>query len=76
MRTAVNINLTWSKVMAFVMLAASVWLTIELDDMTAFSVAAPLAAALILGKQGQEVLIAKFSNGNYDSGNESESNRH
>lgn len=62
--------------MAFVMLAASVWLTLELDNMTAFSIAAPLTAALILGKQGQKVLIAKFSNGNYVSEIESGTNKH
>jgi hypothetical protein len=66
MDSRVNINLTWSKIMAFAMLIASVYLTVELRDITPFSIAAPLAAALILGKQGQRVLIAKFSNGNYD----------
>ena len=55
-----NITLTSSKVMAYLIFIASVFLTIYMEDMTAFSIGIPVASALILGKQGQRVLLKKY----------------
>jgi len=45
------ITLTWSKIMAFTMLACAVTLDILSGGVTAFAVAAPFVAGLIIGKQ-------------------------
>ncbi len=63
MKGGININLTWSKIMAFVIIAASIWLTLELESVTPFSIGVPAASALILGKQAQTAYIKKKEDG-------------
>lgn len=51
-KTEVAIRLTWSKVMAFIILACSMFLDIAIEGRAStFFMAAPLAAGLIAGKQ-------------------------
>jgi hypothetical protein len=52
MKTEVSIRLTWSKVMAFLILACSMTLDIVVEkSASTFFIAAPIAAGLIAGKQ-------------------------
>jgi len=51
MRVRTYINLTWSKIMAFSILACSMVLDLENGGATAFMFAVPFVSALILGKQ-------------------------
>jgi hypothetical protein len=53
----VNINLTWSKVMALLILIAAVGLDWKNDTgASAFMYAIPFISALILGKQGVKLI--------------------
>ncbi len=60
MEFSVKINLTYSKIIALVVLAVSVWLTLELESVTPFSIAVPAVSAMIVGKQ-VEGMIRKRS---------------
>lgn len=52
-----NINLTWSKVMALLVLGGAVYLDKALvTSGSLFMYALPFVTALILGKQGKELL--------------------
>ena len=52
MRSQIVVRITWSKIMAFMVLACSMYLDIFVEKKAAtFYVAAPIAAALITGKQ-------------------------
>ena len=51
MKPQIAIRITWSKVMAFVMLACAVFLDVMNGGATAFMFAVPFVSALILGKQ-------------------------
>lgn len=57
-----SINLTWSKVMALLILIAAVYLDWENTGISAFMYAIPFITALILGKQGQR-LVESLKNG-------------
>ena len=51
MKPQIAIRITWSKVMAFVMLACAVFLDVRNNGATAFMFAVPFVSALIVGKQ-------------------------
>ena len=59
-KVSVNVNFTASKILAYLIFFASVYLSVALSDFTAFSIGIPVAAALVLGKQGERVMLAKY----------------
>lgn len=56
MEFSVRIRLTYSKIIALVVLGISVWLTLELGSVTPFSIAVPAASAMIVGKQVEDMI--------------------
>ena len=51
MKPGVAITLTWSKIMAFLILGCAVYLDAKNGGATAFMFALPFVSALIIGKQ-------------------------
>ena len=51
MKVNLLITLTWSKIMAFIILACSIWLDLVNGGSTTFMFAIPFISALIVGKQ-------------------------
>ncbi len=67
MEFTVKINLTYSKIIALVILAVSVWLTLELESVTPFSIAVPAVSAMIVGKQVEGMVRKRKWTGNDNS---------
>ena len=57
-----NIEITFSKIFSILMLLASVYLSIELESVTPFSVVAPIVGGMIASKHYNDRKTAKPTN--------------
>ena len=62
MKMSGRFYLTLSKLMAYIMLFAGLLISMYIKDPYAFTFSLPFVTALVLGKQGQKVLLAKYQN--------------
>jgi hypothetical protein len=59
----INVSLTWSKIMAFLILTMGFTLSVIEKDITTFTLAAPIAAATIGFKQHNDKTKVEKENG-------------
>ena len=57
---SVSVHITFTKIIAAVILGLGMWLSLELESVTPFSVAVPASSALVLGKQAKDVYYKKY----------------
>lgn len=50
----INIEITFSKIMAFLILILSTAITLNLEDVSVFSISLPIIAAMVVNKQYQD----------------------
>ena len=52
-----NLTITFSKIMALLMLAVAAWISFHLEDVTPYTVGLPVIAGLLANKQYQDRVL-------------------